>query len=173
MGAGDRVLVAYHFDRSADGWVIATDTQQVAATFHAEGGQRGGYITGTDEALGETWYFEAPPDLLRQLPGADGGTLRYSLKQSEPATDFADDDVVIQGPAGRLSYRFRTPPGQEWVEYRVRLTASEGWRWNWNADATDEQMRRVLREATALRIRGEFVTGHDTGSLDSVVLSSR
>ena len=37
--------------------------------FTASGGHPGGCITGTDEAIGETWYFRAPESVLKQLPG--------------------------------------------------------------------------------------------------------
>jgi len=166
-------LLAHHFDRSAEGWRIAADTVDVDPTHHPEGGDPGGYISGTDEAAGEIWYFVAPPSVLAQLPGAEGGALRYSLKQSEPTAGYLDDDVVIQGPAGRLSYRFSSAPDVEWTEFSVPLSASAGWRWNWNADATEEQMRRVLREPTRLHIRGEYVPGPDEAGLDGFVLSGR
>lgn len=169
-GAADEVLIAFHFDRSTEGWRIAADTVDVDPTYHAEGGAPGGYIAGTDEAAGETWYFIAPASLLAHLPSAEGGVLRLSLKQSETTGGYIDDDVVIQGPAGRLSYRFASAPGVEWREFEVPLAATAGWRWNWNADATDAQMRSVLRDATRLQIRGEFVTGPDEGALDAVVL---
>lgn len=166
----DEVLIAYQFDSSAEGWRIAADTVDIDPTFHAEGGVPGGYIAGTDEAAGETWYFSAPASLLALLSSAEGGELRVSLKQSETTGGYLDDDVVIQGPAGRLSHRFASAPGVEWREFAVPLTASAGWRWNWNADATDAQMRTVLRDATHLYIRGEFVTGPDEGALDAVFL---
>ena len=166
-----RTLVAHHFDRSAEGWRIAADTIDVDPTHHPEGGDPGGYISGTDEAAGEIWYFVAPSSVLAQLPGAEGGALRYSLKQSEMTAGYIDDDVVIQGLAGRLSYRFSRAPGVEWTEFSVPLSASAGWRWNWNADATAEQMRSVLREPARLHIRGEYVPGPDEGGLDAFVLS--
>jgi hypothetical protein len=107
------------------------------------------------------------------LPHAEGGTVRYSLKQSEETAGYIDDDVVIKGPAGRLSYRFSIAPGVEWRVFSVPLSASAGWRWNWSAEATEEQMRSVLREATGLLIRGEYVPGPDEAGLDTFVLSGR
>ena len=172
-GGSDAVLIAYHFETSAEGWRIAADTVDVEATFHTEGGAPGGYIAGTDEAAGETWYFSAPASLLARLPSADGGVLRFSLKQSESTSGYIDDDVVIQGAAGRLSFRLASAPGIEWREFAVPLTATAGWRWNGNAEATDAQMRSVLREPARLQIRGEFVTGPDEGALDAVVLLPR
>jgi alkaline phosphatase D len=171
-GAADELLIAYHFETSTEGWRIAADTVDVDPTYRAEGGVPGGYIAGTDEAAGETWYFSAPASLLALLPSAEGGVLRFSLKQSETTGSYVDDDVVIQGPAGRLSYRFASAPGVEWREFAVPLTASAGWRWNWNEDATDAQMQSVLRHPTHLQIRGEFVTGPDEGALDTVILQA-
>ena len=52
----------------------------------------------------------------------------------------------------------------------MRLVATAGWRWNWNAQATPEQMRRVLANPTSVEIRGEYHTGPDEAGLDTVVL---
>jgi hypothetical protein len=163
-------LVIHDFTESAQGWQIAGDTGPVDPTFSATGGHPGGCIIGVDEALGETWYFHAPPTVLRQLPAAVNGTISYSLKQSGVQVSLFDDDVVIVGPAGRLSYRFQTAPGTDWTDFSVRLSESEGWTWNWNRRATQAQIDSVLAAPTRLDIRGEYVTGPDEGALDNFVL---
>ena len=127
--------------------------------YNASGGHPGGYITGVDDALGETWYFRAPFTVLQQLPAAVNGTISFSLKQSGTPVSLIDDDIVIVGPAGRLSYRFPTAPGTDWKDFSVRLSESEGWTWNWNRRATQAQIDSVLAAATRLEIRGEYVTG--------------
>ena len=109
---------------------------------------------------------------MQQLPAAVNGTISFSLKQSGPPCSLIDDDIVIIGPAGRLSYRFPTGPGTDWTDFSVRLSASEGWTWNWNAPATQAQIESVLAAATRLEIRGEYVTGDDEGSLDNFVLTA-
>lgn len=152
---------------------MSGDTGSTEPVFHPLGGSPGGHISNVDEALGETWYFRAPDSLLRQLAAAEHGTLSYSLKQSADIPSVLDDDVIIVGPAGRLSYRFGTPPGTDWTPFSVKLTAEAGWRWNWNARATQEQVHRVLANPTSLEIRGEYHTGPDEGALDNVVLRSR
>ena len=111
--------------------------------------------------------------MLKQLAAAENGTLSYSLKQSSDDTGFLDDDVIIVGPAGRLSFRFGTSPGTGWTPFSVKLTAAAGWRWNWNARATQEQIHSVLANPTSLEIRGEYYTGPDEGALDNVVLEIR
>jgi hypothetical protein len=165
-------LVSHDFTGSAQGWRVSGDSAPVGAIFSTGGGNPDGCITGVDEALGETWYFLAPVTVLRQLPAAVGGTISFSFKQSGTAVSLIDDDVVIAGPAGRLSYRFPTAPGTGWRDYSVRLSASEGWTWNWNARATEAQLESVLAAPTRLEIRGEYVTGDDEGSLDNFTLTA-
>jgi hypothetical protein len=170
--AQQRTLVEHSFTASAEGWGISGDTVPADALFRPVGGSPGGHISYVDEALGETWYFRAPDSLLRQLAAAEYGALSYSLKQSIADPGFVDDDVILVGPAGRLSFRFGMSPGTEWTAFSVRLSADAGWRWNWNARATQEQIRSVLANPTSLEIRGEYHTGPDEGALDNVVLTS-
>ncbi len=165
-------LVECDFTASAQGWLVSGDTRPAEPVFQPSGGSPGGHISHADEALGETWYFRAPDSVLRQLAAAENGTLSYSLKQSTDDPGFLDDDVIIVGPAGRLSFRFDTSPGTGWTPFSVKLTAAVGWRWNWNARATQEQIHSVLANPTSLEIRGEYQTGPDEGALDSVVLRS-
>ena len=167
-----RIIVAHDFSTSDQGWLVSGDTGLTAPEFSASGGRSGGYISNVDEALGETWYFRAPDGVLKLLSAAEHGTLSYDLEQSADEPGFLDDDVVIVGPAGRLSYRFLASPGQTWTAFSVRLSASAGWRWNWSTPATQEQIRRVLDNATSLEIRGEYHTGPDIGGLDNVSLRS-
>lgn len=168
-----RALVSYDFTGSAHGWLISGDTGSTFPELNTTGGNPGGFLSNVDEALGETWYFVAPGELLRQLPAAaESGTLSYDLRQSVDEPGFLDDDVVIVGPAGRLSYRFRATPGVKWTSFSVSLSASAGWRWNWNSHATADQIRSVLTNPTSLEIRGEYHTGPDEGGLDNVRLRS-
>ena len=135
---------------------------------------RAGHLSNVDEAGGETWYFQAPASVLAQLAAAEGGRLEYRIKQSSAAAEaFPDDDVVIVGVAGRLSYRFEYAPGTDWTDFSVPLSATANWRWNWNARATDEQIRSVLRQPSRLEIRGEYRTGDDIGAMDRFALTAR
>ena len=169
---GGRVLARYDFSTSVQGWRIAGDTDPMPPIYRSTGGQEGGCIEGQDQALGETWFFVAPPEAVAQLPSALGGTLSYWLKQSGDVVSLNDDDIVIMSKAGRLSYRFPTAPGTNWTAMSVRLSADAGWVWNWNRPATPEQVAEVLAGAIRLEIRGEYVTGDDHASLDTVVLSA-
>ena len=171
--SAERTLVAHDFSTSAQGWLIAGDTGDVLPIFAPVGGHPGGYISNVDEAVGETWYYRAPGSALRQLSAAEHGVLKYDLEQSETDAGFPDDDVVIVGPAGRLSYRFDHAPGTTWTTFTVPLSASAGWRWNWNQPATEDQIHRVLAAPARLEIRGEYRTGPDVGGLDNFMLIAR
>jgi hypothetical protein len=168
-----RPLVTYDFSTSAEGWQIAGDTGPATPAFHPPVGGARGYISNTDEAVGETWYFQAPAAVLTQLAAAEGGRLTYTIKQDATDAGFPDDDVVIAGAAGRLSYRFDHAPASTWTDFSVTLSASEDWRWNWNARATEEDIRHVLDHPTRLEIRGEYRTGADTGAMNRFVLTAR
>jgi hypothetical protein len=169
-------LIRHDFTSSAEGWRISGDTGPAEAAFRPQGGNPGGCITGTDEAIGETWYFRAPDAVLRQLAAAEDGRISFSLKQSSDTDGaFLDEDIVIVGTAGRVGYRFgfQAGPGMRWKDYAVRLSASAGWRWNQGPRATEAQIRSVLAAPLSLEIRGEYVTGPDEGSLDNFVLTAR
>jgi hypothetical protein len=167
-----RTLVSHDFTSSAEGWRISGDTDTMTPLFNATGGHPGGCIEGSDQALGETWYFNAPDAVVARLREAVNGTLSYWLRQSGAMISLNDDDVVIVGRAGRLSYRFPAAPGTDWTAMSVRLSASEPWMWNWNRRATQAQIEEVLATATRLEIRGEYVTGDDRASLDTFVLTA-
>ena len=167
-----RTLVRHEFTESAQGWTISGDTGPADAIFTKSGGHPDGCISGVDEALGETWYFHAPRSVLEQLPAAFNGTIGFSLKQSGSVVSLLDDDVVITGPAGRLSYRFARGPGTDWADFSVRLSEDAGWTWDWNKRATQAQIESILAAPTRLEIRGEYLTGPDEGSLDNFVLTA-
>jgi hypothetical protein len=171
--AAGRRLIVHDFSTSTDGWQIAGDTGPATPVFESAGGRSGGYISHADEAVGETWYFQAPATVLAQLSAAQGGHLEYVLRQSSADAGFPEDDVVIAGPAGRLSYRFDYAPGTEWTDFSVELSASANWRWNWNARATEAQIQTVLSRPSRLKIRGEYRTGDDVGAMDLFVLAGR
>jgi laminin B (domain IV) len=168
--AAGRRLVVNEFATSPEGWQIAGDTGPATPIFNASGGRAGGYISNKDEAVGETWYFQAPASVLAQLAAAEGGRIEFTLKQDSADVGFPDDDVVIVGAAGRLSYRFDYAPGTDWTDFSVPLSASANWRWNWNARATEEDIHNVLSRPFRLEIRGEYRTGDDIGAMDRFAL---
>jgi hypothetical protein len=168
-----RTLVLHQFNESNEGWRLTTDTGSADAEFAAAGGDPGGRIAGSDEEIGETWYFRAPLAVLQHLRSAEDGVISFSLRQSTDVDGgFLDDDVLIIGETGRLGYRFGrgSAPGTAWKRFSVRLSASVGWTWNGSGPATQAQLRSVLASPLALEIRGEYTTGPDEGFLDNFEL---
>jgi hypothetical protein len=164
------------FDTNLDGWTITGDA--AGLSFVATGGNPAGRARGADSVAGSTWFFLAPPKFLGNQSAAYGSTLSFDLTQEiigAPAP-YNDNDVLLSG-AG-LTLAFDTPANPTyfpaWASYAVPLTASAGWRVNSinGAPATESQLRSVLANLTALRIRGEYQSGADSGSLDNVRLPS-
>jgi hypothetical protein len=64
------------------------------------------------------------------------------------------------------------PQSVAWTSYAVPLSEAGGWKHVSGAAATAPQIHNVLGNLTALRIRGEFISGPDNGDLDNVVMAA-
>lgn len=132
-----------------------------------------------------TWMFQAPAKFLgNQLSALDGG-IDYRLRwQGEGTTGEPGDlmpHVIIVNTNTATGIAFvapEEPPINVSTNLHISLNEHAGWRWMDDTTgmealplATRDQIREVLSAVTALRIRGEFITGDDTGFLSSVVLS--
>jgi hypothetical protein len=159
------------FDTEDEGWRITGDAQgsSVLPTHHLTGGNPGGYISATDNVQGGVWYFKAPAAFHGDYSVAYGTELEFDLKQSSLNSQFNSVDVYLRGGGLELTYDTPNNPGTVWTSYRLALTEAGGWRIG-GAIPTQAQMLQVLGDVTDLQIRGEFVTGADTGSLDNVRL---
>lgn len=160
------------FVSDADGWVISGDAQStsVKPDFSGTGGNPDGLISAKDDVTGGVWFFVAPAKYLGDNSSIAGKALKFDLKVDKvPTNPFPDIDVKLIG--GGVTLVFDTPnnPTEQWTSYTVPLTAA-GWKVGKlsGAAATDADMTTVLKDTTALWIRGEFNEGPDTGSLDNV-----
>jgi len=173
-GMGATIAVSRFDDPVAgvDGWTVINDA--TGPTYFATGGNPGGYIQAVDQVLGLTWFWVAPPKFLGNDSAAYGQNLQFDLRQSGLNNQFDEDDVVLMGSGLTLAFDTPNNPGITWTSYNVPLLASAGWKLDSiaGAAATEAQMQSVLSNLTALRIRGEFITGPDTGDLDNVALGS-
>lgn len=163
--------VSSTFDTDDEGWRITGDAQgsSVLPTYHLTGGNPDGYISAKDNVQGGVWYFKAPAAFHGDFSIAYDTTLEFDLMQSSLNSQFNTVDVYLRG--GGLELRYDTPnnPGTVWTSYSLTLTEAGGWLIG-GVVPTQEQMLQVLSDVTDLQIRGEFVTGADTGSLDNVYL---
>ncbi len=170
-GAMGEVLVESSFEQDAEGWTIIGDAQGSSGTPAYEGtdGNPGGCIRADDDSIGDTWYFTAPASYLGDRSETLGRYLSFDLKTTDVTNLKSAPDVLLEGGGLTIAYDATPDPGADWTPYRILLSA-EGWRLN-NLEGiavTDEQFASVLSSLTALRIRGEFNSGPDTGSLDNV-----
>lgn len=160
------------FDVDADGWMIVGDAQASSVTpdYNGTGGNPGGLISAVDDVTGGIWYFDAPAKYLGDNASTYGKSLRYDLKTTPITNPFDAADVVLEGDGLVIWYDTSPAPGTTWTSYSVPLTEA-GWKSGAYATPTavsDADFRRVLGAMTAFRIRGEFNSGSDTGSLDNV-----
>jgi hypothetical protein len=156
----------------ADGWSFVNDGSNLKLVL--TGGNGGGFLQITDQALGTTIYFVAPSKFLGNQSAAYAGSLSFDLQQSYDTNYFADDDVLLTGNGTTLAYFHGLNPaiGSSWTTISVPLTASAGWKVGTytGAAATEAQLQSVLANLTALWIRPEFQVGPDVDGMDNVKL---
>jgi hypothetical protein len=175
-GAEDRPKATSGFDASADGWTITGDAQasSVAPDYSGVGGNPDGLISAVDDVTGGTWYFTAPSKYLGDATRFYGSDLKFDLKVTEITSPFAAPDVLLVGGGITAAYDCTPDPGTDWTTFTVPLSES-GWTLT-DLDGpalTAEQFQAVLADLTSFRIRGEFNTGADTGSLDNVKFGTK
>lgn len=157
------------FDTNDEGWYqISVDTRY-HVTHVVSGGNPGGYIKASDTAAAGVWYFVAPPAFTGNVSAAYGKDLTFDLAQTSITSQFDDIDVQLVGERQTLVYDTTYNPGISWTGYRVPLVAG-GWRVGAldGPIATEAEVRAVLGDLHALRIRGEYRSGSDTAWLDNV-----
>lgn len=163
------------FESGDDGWRLSGDanTQPELLT---SGGNPGGNICGTDQVGGNIWYFVAPQKFLGDASSTYGKRLTLDLKQDSIFNQIRGRDVVLNGGGLSIVYNMRSGPGTDWTPYSVSLEEAGS---AWARDeagfppATESDIRTVLRNLNALRIRGEYVDGSDTACLDNVYLGTQ
>jgi hypothetical protein len=164
------------FDKGIDGWRIEGDAQGGSAypNYEETGGNPGGHISAVDDVQGGVWYFVAPANFRGDKSGFYGGTITFDLIQSRTDSQFSSDDIKLSGGGIDLVYDFggtETHPRTDWTAYSATLDESDDWVVNDTGEqATAEEIQTVLADVTRLHIRGEYVSGSDTGYLDNPTL---
>jgi hypothetical protein len=171
-GAAQAATITSNFDVDSEGWRVVGDATSALPTWVASDGNPGGHIEADDTVSGGVWYFDAPAKFLGSLPGAYGGLLSFDLKQTGSGSQFDSADVILNGGGLELSIDVGNPlPLGSWVSYAIQLDESAGWT-RGGAAATQADLQTVFASLGRLRIRGEYITGPDTGRLDNVSLSA-
>lgn len=163
------------FDNDIDNWLVVGDATSANPNFIAEGGNPGGYLSADDTAAGGVWFWSAPAKFLGNQNTSFGKNLSFDLKQSDLSSQFDDSDVIITSSDLTIALDLSENPGIDWTHYTVKLDATNPWKINTITNATlatPEEILAVLSDITSLKIRGEYISGSDTGGLDNVLLET-
>ncbi len=168
---GGKGTVTSTFDLGKESWRVVGDAEggRGVPDYNTGGGQDGPYVSADDDVQGGTWYWLAPAAYHGDFSNAYGQTLTFYLQQSSLNSQFDNDDVVLANGDLTLVYDLPSNPGTNWTLYTVPLSEA-GWT-EQGAPVSEAIMRAVLSNITELRIRGEYVSGADTGGLDTVTLN--
>ncbi len=172
---GGSAVVDSGFDENAEGWTVIGDAAAVEPEYRHEGGNPGGFICASDDATSGVWFYNAPDRYLGDQSAALGTTLRFDLTITSLDQPFDDVDVALDSGDVTLVFDTADNPADDgsFTSYSVPLSA-HGWTvGDLEGDAaTDDDLRAALAAVDALRIRGEFDTGPDTGCIDNVRLGA-
>jgi hypothetical protein len=162
------------FDTDYEGWRVIGDAQGGSGmpNYHSTGGNPGGYLSAVDDAVGGTWYWQAPGKFLGDKSGTYGQYLRFDLKQSDLINQFDNYDIIMQGPSYNLVFNTPNNPDTSWTSYSILMSETAGWRINDTLGdvPSQQQFQSVLSNLQNLYIRGEFIVGDDSGCIDNVKL---
>src|SRR5690606_20302911 len=116
-----------------------------------------------------------PKSYLGDRSSGYGKELSFSLKQSHTDSQFElpeNPDIILEGPDFNIVFDTVDHPGTDWTDYTVEISVDAGWTIDTMDGelATEAQVRAVLADLKAFKIRGEFRDGPDTGSLDNPYL---
>ena len=172
----DPLVAVSTFDTDAEGWTTDADARcRPTPCYAATGGNPGGYIYSDDTLQGIKFYYNAPAKFLGNVSNAYHKNLTFDMQQSARDIVETDDiDVILEGAGLRLVFDTSRNPPRLWFSYNVPLDESTGWHKDTltGRQPTAAEMKAVLGSLTRLAIRGDYIFGQATSSLDNVVLGA-
>jgi len=175
LAAANAQQITSTFDTDTEGWIVTGDATSANPNYMATGGNPGGYVSADDTAAGGVWVWSAPEKFLGNKSDSYGKSLSFDLKQSSLNSQFDDSDIIITGADMTISLDLSNNPGIDWTHYSVVLDETLPWKLGFITSstlATAVQIQTVLSNISGLKIRGEYVSGSDTGGLDNVILET-
>lgn len=171
VGAAIAAPVSSDFDTDSESWTAIGDFA-VPATWTNTLGNPIGSIYVVDQAVGGTWAFAAPAKFQGDQSDAYGGTLSYDLRiTASDSLPWAWPMLSITGGGVTLNWNGAWPDVNVWNHYEILMSEAGGWiKASDSTTPSTGEFKSVLSDLSSLRIRGEFMTGNDTGYLDNVVL---
>ena len=163
------------FDAHTEGW---TNIEDATVTWQPTEGNPGGFLQGNDDAVGNVYFFVSPSSWSGDWSSYINGTLSFDLKliwtDGGPYFDRYDNgngddvpEVVIYGKNGsKMSWNYNHyPMVGNWFHYALKLEPS-----SFNVD--EETFNEIMSNVSSLQIRGEYISGDETGGLDNVMIVS-
>jgi hypothetical protein len=171
---GKASVIASDFEKTGEGWRIMGDAQgnSTFPNHEQSGGNPGRCLSAVDTVEGGTWYWVAPRQFVGDKSAYHDGELRFDIYQNNRSSQFNARDVILSGTSTDLVYNFGdvdSHPQTDWTSYTVPLQATSSWTVESleGTTATADHFETVLGDLQSLAIRGEYVTGSDTGYLDN------
>jgi hypothetical protein len=159
------IVLESTFDNKDEGWGIRGDGTHF--TYHASGGNPGGFISAEDQGAGGSWFFVAPDTWAGDWTSYIGGILSFDLKLIFGDTNkyWSTVDVVIETEdiGNYAQWSSGIDPGLgTWTHYEVRISES-------NFEIVgNKTWNEILSNVTNLLIRGEHIFGLDTEGIDNI-----
>lgn len=167
------------FDGSVDGWKVVSVLDSrvgpydatVAGPYTPKFGCN--HISQVDPG-GEDFYFQAPAKFLGNQSAAYGHSLSFDVSQiAAGGSPYYGADVVLVGAGLVLVADAGDNPSPAWTHYSVPFTESAWKKGSLSGAApTKNEFTSVLSALTALRIRGEYISGSETHALANVCLNN-
>ncbi|MBC8136913.1 MAG: PEP-CTERM sorting domain-containing protein [Fibrella sp.] len=160
-------LVTSTFDADTEGWGEFNDGG--TPTWVPAGGNPGGTVSVVDQGAGSFWAFVAPAKFLGSKSDFYGGSLSYDIRSNQVPNAAPMPTVTLVGNGTTLVAELASAT-TGWTANNIVLDETAPWRVTTLGGAvpTPVQFQSVLSNVTALRIRGEYRNGADTGFLDNV-----
>lgn len=179
--------IASYFDDSTLGWTVWGDAQgpSVDPTFVPGLGDPPGSIGADDDAAGGVWYWRAPSSYWSdEVNPTPDPRLRFDLRQSGDGPLFDACDVIVVDGGRGACLTGSAVPGATFTSYTVRFrVGDESWHEVGASGGfpstvkpgdpiSQNALDTIVGSIDGLFIRGEFITGPDSGGLDNVALGS-
>lgn len=160
------------FAETDEGWRLEGDGDEITLFTSEDDPTTDGYICATDRSTGVYWYFKSPEAWAGDRSDLLGGSLTFSLRTEPGDGRDVRDDVILVSNDVTLAYRTPDVPNEEWSAYTVPLSDDVVWLSSaTGSPATNDEIEAVLADLIEIQIRGEYISGSDTGCMDEASLN--